>query len=176
MSKQHIGIFGPGQSGKTTLAKSVSESMQKRHGFDSLVLDPNGEHWKASKFTTTDEEAFWPVVWKSERCLIVVEEATEMIARNKDLIGLFTRIRHKGHKLMVIGHNGTNLLPIMREQIHFLFLFRQPFASAKLWSDTMAEDRLIQATTLKQYEFLRCIQFGDTDGNNLIQRNKLNLK
>lgn len=173
MALQHIGIFGPGQSGKTTLAKEISRSMRERHGFSSLVLDPNEDDWKHALFATNNEEKFWSVVWKSSRCLIVVEEATETIARNKDLIGLFTRIRHRGHKLCIIGHNGTNLLPIMREQIHFLHLFRQPQASARLWADTMAEEGLMQATTLKRYEFLRCIQFGNTDGSNLLQKRKL---
>ena len=176
MSLQHCGIFGPGQSGKTTLAKQLVKQMSARHGFSSLVLDPNREKWEGAAYCTDDEEQFWKTVWASEKCFVVAEEATETIARDKSLTRIFTRIRHNGHKLCIIGHNGTNLLPIMREQIHYLHLFRQPEASAKLWADTMAEDRLMRATSLRRYEFVRCIQFGDTaTGDNLVETCKLKL-
>lgn len=175
MSLQHIGIFGPGQSGKTTLAKATAYDLAKNHGFGTLVLDPNGDDWKSALYSTKNEADFWPVVWSSYRCVVVVEEATETIARNKDLTGLFTRVRHRGHKLMIVGHSGTNLLPLMREQIHFLHLFRTSEQAAKIWAETMAEDRLMLATSLRRYEFVRCIQFGNTDGSNLVEKCKLKI-
>lgn len=175
MSKLHVGIFGPGQSGKTTLAKAILTEMAKK-GFGSLVLDKNQEEgWPKESETFVSENQFWQVVWQEQRKVICVEEATETIARKKNLIPVFTRLRHLGHKLCVVGHSGTNLLPIMREQLHTLFLFRQPPKSAEIWAETFADERIMTCTDLAQYEFLRCILFGGKDRKNLIQKNILTL-
>jgi len=170
----HAGIFGPGQSGKTTLAKALSKSMAKL-GTETMLLDPNGEDWGKHAECFTDEEKFWWHVWKSEKKFIICEEATETIARNKDLIGVFTRIRHRGHKLCIVGHSGTNLLPIMRQQLHALYLFKQSAKACAIWAEDFMDERIHAATTLKQYEFLRCIMFGGKDGNSIVQKNKLTL-
>jgi hypothetical protein len=171
---QHVGIFGPGQSGKTTLAKALVKSMSK-HGIDSLVLDPNGEDWGRSAKSFTDEEEFWSAVWKDKKKFVVCEEATETIARNQELIPVFTRIRHLGHKLCISGHSGTNLLPIMRQQFHALYLFKQSAKACAMWAEDFMDERIHQATTLRKFEFLRCIMFGAPDGDTLIQKNKLTL-
>lgn len=171
---QHVGIFGPGQSGKTTLARALVKAMAKL-GIKALILDPNGEDWGESAEVFQDEEKFWYAVWTSKKKFIVCEEATETIARNKDLISVFTRIRHLGHKLCISGHSGTNLLPIMRQQFHALYLFRQSEKACSIWADEFMDKRIQLATTLKKYEFLRCIMFGQKDGDILIQKNKLTL-
>lgn len=175
MPLQHIAVMGPGQSGKSTLAKEIVRGMSD-NGYDTLVLDPNMEKWDRAKVVMKDEVKFFDLVWKSERCLVVIEEATMTIARDKDLIDLFTRVRHQGHKLCIVGHSGMNLLPIMREQIHFLYLFRQNENACKVWADVMSERRLMDATNLKRYEFLRCIQFGAKDGSNLVSKGTLKIK
>lgn len=170
----HAGIFGPGQSGKTTLAKALSKAMA-RLGTKTKLLDPNGENWGNHASCYTNEDEFWWNVWKSEKCFIICEEATETIARNKDLISVFTRIRHRGHKLCIVGHSGTNLLPIMRQQFHALYLFRQSAKACDIWAEEFMDVRIQQAATLKRYEFLRCIMFGEKNGDILIQKNKLTI-
>ena len=176
MSKQHVGIFGPGQSGKTTLAKAVLRSMAKQ-GFGALVLDFNADpDWGVHCDVFTNEKLFWKTVWNCQRKMICVEEATETIARKKNLIPVFTRLRHMGHKLMVVGHSGSNLLPIMREQCHTLYLFRQPLESAEIWANTMCEPRIAECIDLAQFEFLRCILFGGNDRRNLVEKNILTIK
>ena len=171
---QHVGIFGPGQSGKTTLAKALSKSMAKL-GIETMLLDPNGEEWGRHAKSFTDEAKFWPEVWRAEKKFIICEEATETIARNTDLISVFTRIRHRGHKLCIVGHSGTNLLPIMRQQFHALYLFRQSEKACGIWAEEFMDKRIHLAATLKRYEFLRCIMFGEKNGDILIQKNKLTL-
>lgn len=148
------GIFGPKLSGKTTLARAISRDYWLKHKIRSLVLDPNGEHYGEHAFVTPDEKVFWPNVWKTRGCLIIVDEAAETIKRDKDLIPVFTRLRHNVHKLIVIGHSGVSLLPVMREQIDTIYLFRQNRKAADTWAEVMTEDGLLDAVNLRQYEFI----------------------
>lgn len=150
------GIFGSKMSGKTTLARSISVEYWKRYKMASLVLDPNNENWGQQAKVFTDEDAFWEAVWGAKQpYLVIVDESTETIARNKELIPVFTRLRHLHHKLLVIGHHGMNLLPIMREQLDTLYLFLQSQKSATLWAENFNQPKIREdATKLRQYEFI----------------------
>lgn len=165
------GIFGPKLSGKTTLAKRLVADIHRIEGRTSLVLDPHFEQWpkgchlapkrfneKGEPFA--DEESFWTGVWKTKNCLVVVEEAAATIRRDRDLVPVFTRLRHCNHKLLVIGHSGMDLLPVMRQQLDVIYLFRQPPSAAKVWAETFCEQGLIGATELQQFEFLHCSLYG----------------
>ncbi len=150
----HVGIFGPGLSGKTTLAKALSRAYSKQK-IASIVLDINGEKgWGDCATVFTDEAEFWACVWASKSCMIFVDEAAETIARDNEKTALFTRVRHCGHKLHVMGHNATNLLPVHRQQLSTLYLFKQSPKSAAIWAEEMAEDRLKKAVNLEQYQFI----------------------
>lgn len=83
-----------------------------------------------------------------------MEEAAESVNRDSDKTPLFTRLRHRGHKLHVIGHSGASLLPVQREQLHTLFLFRQPKAAAEVWAALFTDDQLLESCNLEKYEFL----------------------
>lgn len=153
---ESAGIFGPKLSGKTTLAKELSRQHWVRAQRRSLVLDINLENWGPQAWVTDNEEKFWHVVWRAngKPSLVIVDEATETINRDKGLIRVFTRLRHLHHKLIVIGHHGSNLLPIMRDQFDTLYLFRQSEKSAKEWAETMTQPGFEAAAGLPQYEFL----------------------
>lgn len=153
------GIFGPSQSGKTTLAKALSAEYWNAHKIKSLVLDPWLEDWGKHAVVMADEEKFWASVWASTHCLVIVEEATQTINRDRDLTKVFTAIRHQHHKLIVVGHSGSSLLPVMRQQLETLFLFLQSQKSAQIWVEETACPDLIQATTLGQFEFLHYQRF-----------------
>lgn len=154
------GIFGPKLSGKTTLAKALSAEYWRKLRIQSLVLDPNLESWQQPACVTADEKLFWQTVWSKRNCLIIVDESTETINRDKELIPVFTRLRHQSHKLLVIGHSGMNLLPIMREQIDTIYLFRQSLAAAKTWQELFTQDCLLEATQLNQFEFIHTTLYG----------------
>lgn len=154
------GIFGPKLSGKTTLAMALSRQYWRQQKIKTIVLDINGDAWGEHATATDNEEIFWQVVWKAQNCLVIVDEAAETINRDKKLIPVFTRMRHNSHKLIVIGHSGMNLLPIMREQIDTIFLFRQGEKAAAYWSETMAEKGLLAASELPQYEFIKLQLYG----------------
>lgn len=157
---ESAGIFGPKLSGKTTLAKELSRQYWLRSGRRSLVLDPNLEDWGPQAWVTADEEKFWNAVWRqpivgnTKPSLVIVEEAAETINRDKGLTSVFTRLRHLHHKLIVIGHSGENLLPIMRQQLDTLYLFRQSPDDAERWARSMTQEGFLDAAELQQYEFL----------------------
>jgi hypothetical protein len=160
----HFGIFGPGLSGKTTLAKYLSWNWWLGWRVKSLVHDINGEQWGPQAFCTSNSDVFWDMVWRREvNCAVFVEEAGETIDRDREKTSLFTRVRHRdgngtgpGHRLVVVGHSGANLLPTQRDQIHTLYLFRQSTAGAEMWAEQYCDERIMEATTLNQYEFLYC--------------------
>jgi hypothetical protein len=157
---ESAGVFGPKLSGKTTLARELSRQYWVRTGRRSLVLDPNLEDWGKHSWVTDDEGRFWVAVWKSpvlgksKPSLVIVEEAAETINRDKGLTSVFTRLRHLNHKLIVIGHSGENLLPIMRQQLDTLYLFRQSPDDAERWARSMTQEGFLTAAELNQYEFL----------------------
>lgn len=150
------GIFGPKLSGKTTLARALSKQFWQKEQRRTLVLDPHLEEWGEHAKAYDNEDDFWKAVWAVQNCLVVVEEAAATIRRERSLVPVFTRLRHNHHKLLVIGHSGMDLLPVMRQQLDLIFLFRQPKSAATVWAETFCEDGLLQSTTLKQYEFIRC--------------------
>ena len=170
-SKLHVGIFGPGQSGKTTLAKHLSRFYFETMGKRSLVLDPNMEDWgnHATVFSLEDEEKFWFKCWGVKSHAVFVEESADTIKRDRELIPVFTRIRHQGHKLHVSGHDAMDLLPVMRRQLSTLYLFRQSDESAKVWVNQFTDKRIFFSCRLKQFEFLVCHLFGD------VKRKKLSI-
>lgn len=151
---ESCGIMGPKLSGKTTLAMALSKEYWRKYKMRSLVLDPNLDNWGPQAWVTNDESKFWAAVWKTERCLVIVDEAAETINRDKELIRVFTRLRHLHHKLIVIGHSGVNLLPIMRQQLDTLYLFRQSRRAAAIWCEDMTQPGFIEAENLEQYVFL----------------------
>ncbi len=125
--------------------------------------------WGTQAFVTNE------MVWKRETgCALFVEEAAETIARDNEKTGLFTRVRHRGHRLHVSGHSGTNLKPEQRNQLHVLNLFQQTPKAAAAWCETFMDKRIMEATTLAQYEFLNCVLWGD-NGKNLVVKRKLAL-
>lgn len=148
------GIMGPKLSGKTTLAMTISKEYWAKHRMRSLVLDPNLDEWGKQAWVTQDEVKFWAAVWRTQQCLVIVDEAAETINRDKGLIPVFTRLRHLHHKLIVIGHTGVNLLPVMRQQLDTLYLFRQSRQAADLWAQDMTQEGFEAATMLNQFEFL----------------------
>jgi len=152
----HVGIFGPGLSGKTTLAKRLACEYWRSRRIRSIVLDPIGDDWGPGAFATADPEAFRAMIRRTQQCAVFVEEASETVARDDEYIPLFTSIRHKGHRMHVIGHDGMSLLPVMRQQLQTLFLFRQDKKPLKVWAELLSEPAIHQASTLSQYEFLWC--------------------
>ena len=152
---KRFGIFGPSESGKTTLAKKIAYSMHVREHRPTLVLDPVAkDYWGEHATVYTNEAEFWSVIFKTRNAFVVVDDASVTINRDNQLNGVFTTLRHQGHKLLVIGHSAGNLLPQMREQLQRIFLFLQNHDSVEKWSIVFPGADLTPATQLHQYEFI----------------------
>lgn len=149
-------------SGKTTLAKYMSRNYWQASGIKSIALDIHREQWGEQAWITENPESFDKMVWAEKGCAVFIDESSDTIARDGEMTKFFTRIRHNGHKLHVIGHSGTSLLPVMREQLQTLFLFRQSHDPAKEWSKLYGNPAIMVSTRLNQYEFLWCRFYAGT--------------
>lgn len=157
------GIFGPKKSGKTTLAQHLAESYWKKENRRTLVYDPNHAKWGECCWVAKTEAEFWHTAWRTQNCLLICDDAANSINRDGDLVDVFTRINHNGHKLLVIGHNGTNLLPVMRQQMDVLYLFRtSPKEAARWYEEVWPDEAILTANTLERYEFLYIRQYQKT--------------
>lgn len=153
---KRFGIFGPSESGKTTLARKISQQFWNREKRKTIVYDMWGDDWGQHAESHTTDQTFWESVWKQQNCLIIVDDSSATIKRDSDLVPVFTMMRHHGHKLLVIGHSATDLLPLMRKQLQVLYLFKQDEDSCKIWAKTFMNKDILAAAELNQYEFLYC--------------------
>lgn len=152
---KRFGIFGASESGKTTLAKKITAAIYAQENRPSIVLDPvSKSNWGTHAKVFTNEAEFWKYIFVARNCLVVVDDASTTINRDGELNGVFTTLRHQGHKLLVIGHSANNLLPQMRDQLQRVFLFLQNDESVKKWSIQFPGQDLQVATQLQQYEFV----------------------
>lgn len=157
-----IGIFGPSLCGKSNVAKWLIEIYWTHFRIRSVVCDPNPmQKWPACALVFRDPSKFWAYIWKVRGCAIFVDEAGGSVARDNSITGAFTRGRQQDHVLHVMGHRMTNLLPEQRDQLATLFLFTQSPSAAKIWAEEWADLRLLESTSLPQYEFLWCEKYGD---------------
>ncbi len=160
---KRFGVFGASESGKTTLSKKISYSLWQQEKRQSYVLDVMERgHWGSHAKVFSDETAFWSYIGLNNQDLtkgaknglVIVDDASVTINRDRELSGLFTTLRHRGHKLLVIGHGAENLLPQMRRQIQRIFLFLQDEKSIEAWQPLFPGKNLFPSTQLRQYEFL----------------------
>ena len=159
---KRFGIFGPSESGKTTLAKKIAWHFWTAEKRPALVLDPVSRgYWGPNAKVFTDEKTFWSEIFKQKNSLVVVDDASVTINRDGELNGVFTVLRHQGHKLLVIGHSAGNLLPQMREQLQRIFLFLQNRDSVEKWSTVFPGSDLTPALGLKQFQFLTAANYSD---------------
>jgi len=173
---KRFGVFGASESGKTTLAKKISYTMflsEKRHSYVLDVMERG--KWGSHAKVFCDETAFWKYIGLNNHDLtkgatnglVIVDDASVTINRDRELSGLFTTLRHRGHKLLVIGHGSENLLPQMRRQIQRIFLFLQDEKSIIEWETVFPGKDLLPATQLKQYQFLTTANYSPVEVFNL---------
>ena len=145
---RHVGVFGRRLSGKTTLLRAVLRSYFAAEGRRALVLDPNLEPWGEFAWVTADRDRMMAKLWASWGCNVVVEEAGSTIRRDAEVTELFTRSGHRCHRVFVAGHTSSSLLPVMREQLTELYLFRQSQREADGWAELFTNDEIRQSTGL----------------------------
>lgn len=155
--KIRAAIMGGSECGKTTLARFLAARHWQRDRLASIVFDPwKREHrWGNYCWVTSDLKRFESAVWGAKKPYAIVwDESTSTLNRDAEKIQFFTAIRHKHPAFYVLGHHYTALLPVMRDSLTEVYLFRQAQASAEKWADQLADREVIQSVDLAQYEFL----------------------
>lgn len=144
---QHVGVFGRRLSGKTTLVIELLKQWHRAEGRYGVVLDPKAQqhNWGAHCWVTKEREQ-WLAKWQDPRCRfcnVVWEETSTTLKRDADLVDVFTaKAGEHAHRLIVTGHTGMALLPVMRWQIGELFLFRPAEDEAEEWSRIFMDRRI----------------------------------
>lgn len=150
------------RSGKTTLARKLAVFYWTQCQQPALIFSPKiSDRWPHDEHTQLfrDEKLFWEKVWATRNHVIICDEAAVTIARDQDLVPVFTMMNGNGHRFIVIGHSWSDLLPKMRQQITHIFLFLQNEDSAKMWANEFCDPRVAGATTLAQYQYLYCVKY-----------------
>jgi hypothetical protein len=121
---------------------------------------------------TADENNFKTAVWKKRGCVVIIEDSSETIQKDKEFSPFFTCIRHQGHHLICIGHDGTDLTRSMRRNFNELFLFNQTRDSVEIWEASQPSMKgLVKSVGLKQFEFIHSIKFSESEPS--VQKLKL---
>lgn len=152
----YICVSGRRLSGKTTLLQTLLRQSREREGRYSVVLDPkmHQHNWGAHCWVTNDIEK-WLAKWQDPRCKncnIVWEETSTTLKRDSDYVDVFTaKAGERGHRLIVSCHTRAALLPVMRDQITELFLFRQDEDEAKDWAKQFGNRQIVEAACALDY-------------------------
>lgn len=167
----HSLILGTSGSGKTTLALRLS-AQYKQSKAGVLVLDPmQNPEWHAD-YITRDPKEFLVVVWRSQSCMIFVDEAGKAVGRyDEAMMELATMSRHWGHFAHFITQRGAQLSPTVRDQCDYLFLFRSSAKDGKLFAEEFMEDGLAQCATLQRGEYFKMSRFGGLSRHSLFGGN-----
>lgn len=153
-------IMGGSESGKSFLASGFVRGQWIRSRRRSMVFDPwlkekRRTDWGNGAWVTGDFDRWKRAVMTGPAgCAVVWDEGTSNGGRDRDNVDLFTAIRHRHPVLFFIGHRFDAMLPVMRTSLTDIFLARCRSGDAEEWADTMTDDKIMDATTLNQYEFL----------------------
>jgi hypothetical protein len=156
----HVLIMGMTLSGKTTLAKRLCHAYMAQ-GINCIVLDPINDPGWNTPYTFRDGTEFLDVCKASRQCAVFIDESGSAIGTHAhEMQWLATQARHWGHKSHFIMQRGQQLDKTMRDQCTHLYLFRVSKDDAKILANEFAQDELLQANELKQFEFFSTSKFG----------------
>jgi len=157
----HTLILGMSQSGKSTLAKIMACESIKR-GRTVVVLDPIYDaEWSrigCVVFYSTEKFNRYIKDPDNREMTVIVDEVGLAIARNKAMNHITTSARHRGHVTIVIGHERTDLSPVMRNNCGTLCLFVLSRESREMLAREWDCDAIL-SVKLNQGEFLYIQKF-----------------
>ncbi len=170
-SDGHALITGQTQSGKSTLARKLAAGALRR-GFPIIVHDKflNREwgQWGPNRkrvFVTRDDETFLRWVASSESAYVFLDEAPELVGRDKRgerFHWLATQGRHLGHRCHFIAQGPMQVHYAVRSNCIRLYTFRLYRSEAvKLYRDT-GEPWNLRASELPRGHFFESAPFEPT--------------
>lgn len=160
-----FGILGQGRSGKTTLAKALAAGF-RRNGVGVLALTLPHDTWEAASWQTSDPERFVRMFNRATGCACFMEFSDASVDKfSKPFEEMFTKGRHRGHRMFAIAQRHTQISPLIRDQWDAFWLFACGRKTADVLADEFGDDDIFQASAFPRYRYLfkqRClpIRFG----------------
>ncbi len=155
-----FGLLGQGRSGKTTLAKQLAAGF-RRGGIGVLALTLPHDHWEAASWQTSEPERFVTMFNRAERCACFMEFADASVDKfSKPFEEMFTKGRHRGHRMFAIAQRHTQISPLIRDQWDAFWLFSCGIKTAAILSEEFGDDAIREAATYPRYRYLfkrRCM-------------------
>ncbi len=149
-----LGVTGYGKS--TIIRRIIAKGWDQSPRVASLVLDPNleGDWGDGAHFVTDDPVEYLQVAKESKCCILVVDEAGEMLKRDPEFRWLVTRSRHFGHIAVLSSHFATDILPVMRNQCQEAYVFKQNLDAAKTLARQYADQLFARAHQLDVGQYI----------------------
>ncbi|HTJ79870.1 MAG TPA: hypothetical protein VL357_12815 [Rariglobus sp.] len=174
--KIRCAVIAGSLDGKTFLCTGISRGMWRDWNYKSLCFDP----YKGELDWGKQAVVFGPSMKEQEQGLSEVaiprefsrfrrvissvkpenkyaiywDEISDTGGRDPKNAGLVTAARHNSNAVFLLGHSYATMLPRMRGSLSHLILGPVMEEDAKEWSRVMLDKAVMQATELKQYEFL----------------------
>lgn len=152
-------VIGGSECGKTTLAAGLSLGLWNRHKLRTLAFDPwlkeNPRRWGKHAWATDEMTKFEHVVFSCRGCCVVWDEGTSTGGRERDKVKFFTAVRHNHPAFFFLGHQYSAMLPVMRNSLTDVFLFRSNPDEATQWANIMTDPALLAASELPQFACLQ---------------------
>lgn len=154
-------VVGRTLSGKTTFVEKKVKQIRAIHGRNLIVLDPLLDpRWKeglddSRTFITSKPDVFLKMVWTNTNCIVVVDEAGEMIGKYNDVMNqLATRGRHFGHKCFFITQRAKQISTTIRAQCSEVAIFKQSLDDTKDLANEFIEPMINEANKLEKGQFI----------------------
>lgn len=155
-----LAILGGSECGKSTLASGYVRGQwrfERRRGivFDPWIADEKPIDWGPGAWKTGAFDRWRRSVMTGPRgCVAVWDEGTSYGGRDRENVELFSAIRHRHPFMIFLGHRFDTMLPVMRACLTHVALAKCNPVDAKEWAEHFADDQVMRATELDQYEFL----------------------
>jgi hypothetical protein len=138
---------------------------QKASGVGILVHDPLDDDWP-SDWQTDDIEEFIDVAMQNRDCILLIDEAGEVIShaqaqKHPKRRWLATRARHNGHKSIFIAQRAPMLSPTIVRNCTEGFIFRQHARDLKGLEEVMTNEHVMKAKDLGRGECVWVDNFGN---------------
>lgn len=146
-------VLGESGCGKSRLMREVIVPYWARRGFAVLVLDPVGQDWRSvgAAWQTKDHERFLATARKSQKCVLVVDEAEETLRgsaeqeRQMNWLGL--QSRNFGHESYFLGQRALQVPPNVRNQCGRVYAFTQDLDDSLWIAKKMLQRDIAEAIT-----------------------------
>ena len=134
----HTLICGVTMSGKTTLARHIAQSLDKKDQavvvYDPLGTPTENTGWgeKARIFASKDDFLEFLSSTECGKCHIFIDEAADIFSQSdSENFWLATRGRHYGYQLYLIAQRPKMIAPTVRTQCGLCYMFRLSKDDAK---------------------------------------------